>query len=139
MKTKTVQILGDTDIEKNIISDPVQAGGYYSMSSGKHTLVVYTGTSFKGRISLQGTLLKEPKEEDWFNIKLDGQEYIEFPFVENNIAISNNKVYTFNFTAVPVYIRFILDREYLDYREKRPMDLADFDIYGNLRKVLLVY
>lgn len=140
MNIKTVQILGDTDIEKNIITEPIQAGGYYSVASGRHTLVVYTGTSFKGRISLQGTLSDNPKEDDWFTIPLWNQPYIQFPFInEQDLETSNNSVYKFDFTAVPVYVRFILDREYLDYDYPRSTRTENKVIYGNLRKVLLVY
>ena len=136
MNFKTVLVLGDTDIEKDVVSEPIQAGGFYSLSDGKHKLVVYTGTAFQGRIYLEGTLALDPKEEDWYNIPLNHLPYQEFPiYDEDCTVISNNKVYEYEFEGLPTYIRVKLDREYLKCNNPN----CDCGIYGNLRKVLLVY
>ena len=136
MNYKSVLVLGDTDIETNPVSEPIQAGGYYSLSNGKHRLVVYTGTAFQGRIYLEGTLSLEPKEEDWFNIPLNHKPFQEFPiYNEDRTVISNNKVYEYNFEALPTYIRVKVDREYL----KCNCPKCEDNIFGNIRKVLLVY
>lgn len=141
MKIKTVPVLADTDVEFNVVSNPIQAGGYYSMSDGKHKLVIYTGTAFVGRIILEGTLEKEPTENDWFNIPLEHKPFVEFPIIDpkTDIPCSNNKVFEYEFTSLATFIRVKLDREYLKLENPRCFPKCEYNIYGNLRKVLLSY
>ena len=50
-------------------SDKQKGDGYYGYTDGLHTAAIYL-TNFIGKITLQGTLAKDPVEADWFNISL---------------------------------------------------------------------
>jgi len=48
-------------------SDKQKGDGYYGYTDGLHT-VAYYYTSFIGEITIQGTLAKDPGDNDWFDI-----------------------------------------------------------------------
>ena len=49
-------------------SDQLKGNGYYGYTDGLHT-VSYKLTNFVGYIYFQATLLQNPTDSDWFNIK----------------------------------------------------------------------
>ena len=141
----TIQILGNSSNKKNLTSDPVLAGGYYTHNNGIQTLTVYTGNNFHGRIYLLGTLEHEECElkndSNWFTIPLtDNTDYIEFPIYDNTDVktddhiISNEKVYSYKFTCLPVYIKCKIDRTYIKNWETQTIEQL-----GNIRKLILSY
>ena len=136
MKTKNIKILGNTNVDKDIISEPVQAGGYYSVCNGLHKVLVYTGNNLECKLVVEGTLAGEPKEEDWFQIELKDCPFTEFPIYDENHEVkSNNKVYGYSFKALPTFVRVKL----LKTHEECNCDDKHTTECGNVRKVCLIY
>lgn len=50
-----------------IIGDKEQGAGFYNRSNCEHS-VQYNCSNFTGTISIQGTLMLEPQEQDWITI-----------------------------------------------------------------------
>lgn len=107
--------------ETFIISDKKRAAGYYGYSSGLHTISISIN-DFIGRIYIQGSLVDNPTENDWFNIKVNDDDYIEY----NNITKTDS--YSFNINML--WIRIKVDKLYLN-----PLPVNT----GFIRKILLNY
>lgn len=82
-------------ITTSFSSDPAKADGYYGYTDGLHTVAVVTN-SFVGTISIQGTLVENPEDTDWFDIS--NQTY-----GDNSSALSLSEVS--NFTGNFVHVR----------------------------------
>ena len=68
---KSVLIQSATGSEMNVTTNKVEGDSYYGYSDGLHTIAVKYA-AFKGRIFVQGTLVLEPTETDWFNVQVQG-------------------------------------------------------------------
>lgn len=131
----TENLLPNTSRYINLTGDKVLAGGYSSsISNGLHTLIIATGMKGAvGKIFLQGTLEKDPQENDWFNIPFNnGEESVEFPIYKdpedkNSEILSNGKVYSYRFDCLPVWVRVKIDRTYIENWDKiDPSEFGDF-------------
>jgi len=61
-------ITGNYDgVSQLFYSDNVKGDGYYGDQDGIHT-VSYSATALTATISMQGTLVGQPLESDWFDI-----------------------------------------------------------------------
>jgi hypothetical protein len=88
--------------------------GYYGRSDGIHT-VQFRITGFKGVITIQGTLVDEPTDGDWFDITLEnpGEFSIDTTGLIAKSADVENIEYTttttesrtYNFTANVLWVR----------------------------------
>lgn len=128
---QSIVLLNNTNTEVNVTGLPVKAAGYYGSGLNLYTLAYYL-TNFSGRIYLQGSLAFDPKEDDWFNINLNGYlEYAEFlphaPDSDNNTGITI--VFTDSFEANIVHLRAIVDRQHLP--------APDTTNYGAVTKILV--
>lgn len=79
----------------NFSSNPAAGDGYYGYADGLHT-VAYFVTGFVGTIKMQGTLVAEPQESDWFDIT--GTSYGDGT---TPISVAS----TYNFTGNFVWVR----------------------------------
>lgn len=50
-----------------VVGNAYRGDGYYGRSDGLHT-VQYTFTDLIGTVTIQGTLVLEPVDEDWFSV-----------------------------------------------------------------------
>lgn len=57
---------GDSTLE-TVLGTKFKGDGYYGRSDGLHT-VQYTFTEFTGTIIIEGTLVIDPAESDWFSV-----------------------------------------------------------------------
>lgn len=77
-----------------VVGSAFKGDGYYGRSDGLHT-VQYTFTDLIGTITIQGTLVLEPVEEDWFS-------------VHSYSASSETATRIANFTGNYVFIRAVV-------------------------------
>lgn len=120
---KSQILLHDTAGHINITGEPVNGCGYDTdMNKGLNTVAITTGPQFIGRVYIEGSLVQNPCDTDWFNIELQDLqnnkfEYIEFPlFIEHDnikTIISNHKTFKYTFEGLPVKVRARVDRTYL--------------------------
>lgn len=96
-------MIGNGSVDQTSVS--AKSDGYYGHSDGEHTLSVQF-SDFLGRIQLEGTLVLEPEETDWFPIALDGDDYIEF-------TVPQNGTLSYNYRGNIVLSRFKKIRSYL--------------------------
>lgn len=108
----------------NITGDKKRAAGYYGYASGMHT-VSMSLNNFTGRIYIQGSLIDNPTENDWFNIQLNNNSYIQY----NNQTLTDSYTFLVNMT----WIRVKIDRTYLD---PQPLNVSEV---GFIRKILVNY
>lgn len=131
----------NTDREHNVTGKAIRADGYYGHTDGIHTIQVFY-TNFTGRFGLQGTLMTDPQEGDWFDINLNpnaslsnATPYVEFPVnplsPTGRDGDTGTQAFTFigNFT----FLRATLDRSYIP--EPTPKDSTTE--LGHIDKVLL--
>ena len=62
------QIVLTNKAELTYTSEKVKGDGYYGYADGLHTMSFHF-KNFKGRIFCQATLVDDPAETDWFNIR----------------------------------------------------------------------
>jgi len=55
-------------------SEKAQGDAYYGMSDGLHTIVISLN-DFIGTIKIQGSLVTDPAETDWFDADLSNDEF----------------------------------------------------------------
>jgi hypothetical protein len=53
-----------------LVSERAKGTGYYGSVKGLHTIQYSTANNFIGNIKMQATLVKEPAETDWFDIRV---------------------------------------------------------------------
>lgn len=141
---KSVLMMTNTGTDWNKIGEPIRADAYYGYTDGIHTVqVIYQ--NFVGGFGLQGTLVLNPKPEDWFWIKLNPNGDVNTPFLTfpidplaptgQNGGDTGSLATTFvgNFT----YIRAVLTRDYL--QPPIPPSQAQWNTwqFGQIDKVLL--
>lgn len=142
----------NTGDQLNVIGDPIKADSWYGYTDGLHTVqVVYQ--NFTGGFGIQGTLALEPKEEDWFWIKLidSAGNCAQYPFLtypkcilsptgSNQYSSSTatqgdtgTEAFTFmgNFT----FLRAVLTRDYIN-PPPQP-DISGRYYLGQIDRVLL--
>lgn len=101
MGLKTVTIMGNTTSELDVVGEKFEVGGFYGYTDGIFTIAIY-GQSLSGRVIVQGTLVVDPTENDWFALSLDGdkhKDYDDFSGVDAYTILANL-----------VYVRAMLDR-----------------------------
>ena len=92
----------------SLTTSNVEGDSYYGYSDGIHTIAI-SFNSFKGRVSVQGTLALTPTDADFFDIQIQGG-YKQFP-ISGTDGFTGVEAYTItgNFT----YLRVKVDRSYL--------------------------
>lgn len=120
----STQIMLTNRNELSYIGPAIKGDGYFGFADGVHTVSFHV-RNFKGRIWLQASLVEEPTEADWFNIRLT----VANDFFEYNYE-SDCRGMTFNGNFV--YIRAVVDRDYLGDTE---YDVRD---HGILDKAVLL-
>ena len=88
----------------DLVSEKFKGAGFYGMGDGFHTVQIQL-TSFKGTISIQGSLATSPADEDWVNVSLDSSEGSVTEITYGAIT-SSNKVY--NFIGNFVWVRAVV-------------------------------
>ena len=99
-------LLSDTGTNLDVVGTKFKADGF-SGGDGLHTIGIYLG-AFIGRVMIQGSLVVEPTDNDWFNITLDGEavNYIQYDDNTSGLVVKN-------FTGNFVWVRAKIDRSYL--------------------------
>jgi hypothetical protein len=141
---KSVVMLSNTGKEFNLVGEKIPTESFYGYSDGRQTVqIIYR--NFTGGFGIQGTLALDPKDEDWFWIKLKNDlTLIKYPLDELNPtgAKNANVQYigdtgsdSFTFSGNFTYLRAVVDREYL-----HPLPVPDIydDIHlGSIDQVLI--
>lgn len=101
----------------DMTGEPVRSVGWYGIPDGLHTMAIYLD-NFIGRIFVEGTLVSNPSECDWFPIKLHEHQqkpYIQFPLDKNNPSGVNggdSGIYSYTFKCNILYLRVRIWRSY---------------------------
>jgi hypothetical protein len=92
---------------------------------------------FCGRIFIQGTLVKNPKAGDWFNIKINDNRYIDYPLDPNHPrdtrvgAFGDTAVDKFNFAGNYLQIRAVVDKTAVPTQSGRVVQITLSDEYSS--------
>lgn len=138
---KSVIMLTGTGREHNVVGKAVRAGSYYSLTSGIHTVQVFY-TNFTGKFGIQGTLVTDPQEGDWFDINLNTYNNfstqdprVQFPRNPLNPSGRDGDTGTMAFTFIGnfTFLRAVMDRSNIP--EPGPNDSTTG--LGHVDKVLL--
>ena len=112
---KSVLMQSSTGSTMSLTTSNEEGDSYYGYSDGIHTIAI-SYNSFKGRVSVQGTLALTPTDADFFDIQIQGGltaaagGYKQFP-TSGTDGFTGVEAYTItgNFT----YLRVKVDRSYL--------------------------
>ncbi len=136
--SKTVVLLENTNTDFEKVGPAVPADGWYGHVDGLYTLAIYLD-NFIGRIVIEGSIVSEPSENDWFPIKIDKCKYLEFPrnptapTGHGNIQ-GDSGIIGFTFHANIVWIRARIERDYLNISRE---DLDEIEMLGIVNKILV--
>lgn len=113
-------------------SNKTKGSGYYGYTDGLHTIAFYL-TNFIGKITVQGSLAKDPGDNDWFNVSLGSGGVTSTVSTTGLVSetIVNEIVYTeattnqktYNFIGNIVWVR---------------VEVEDFSA-GTIRKIIYNY
>ena len=118
---KSVVMMTGTGREHNMVGKAVRADGYYGKTDGIHTVQVFY-TNFTGKFGIQGTLMTEPQEGDWFDINLNTYNnfttqdpMVRFPRDPLNTTGREGDTGTMAFTFLGnfTFLRAVMDRSYI--------------------------
>lgn len=102
---------------ETITGEKFKGAGYFGMSDGVHTVQVQI-TGFIGDITIQGTLVNDPTNNDWIDIPLERQEGYSVDTtglvttassansITHSVATTSVKIY--NFTGNFVWVRALV-------------------------------
>jgi hypothetical protein len=149
---KSILMMTNTGNDFNKIGAPIRTDGWYGYTDGQHTVQV-TYNNFTGGFGIQGTLALDPKDEDWFWIRLVDiyGNCSEYPFVVypkcpltptgNNPYVNTTKgqgdtgTEAFTFVGNFTFLRAVLTRDYI---QPPPSPTIDGRYYlGQIDRVLL--
>jgi hypothetical protein len=103
-------------------------------SGGLYTVAIHT-VNYRGRVWIEGTLVNNPTDNDWFPIPHPNLStpYIEFP---QTIATTtgNVSVIGYSFRGAIAWIRARQDRDYLGLQNQTGVKIAP---YGQVDKITL--
>lgn len=133
----SVTLMSSSSGEYELTGQPSKADGWFGFSDGLHTVSIHA-VNLKGRVYIEGSLEKNPTENDWFPIWLEEKTpYIQFPQIAANPSGANGgdtDVVSFTFTANLLWIRARLYRSYLPDPHATEDDIA---VLGMVKKVIL--
>mgnify|MGYP000028628780 CR=1 FL=1 len=117
----------------NYTGEQIRADSFYGNTDGLHTVSV-TFDDFVGRLFIEGTLVMNPQENDWFPINLtSGSMYKQYPM--NSSAptgdVGDTGADGFTFRLNVMYLRARVERTYLGDTAYDPA------LHGRIDKILL--
>lgn len=71
-------MLSNTQGKTSVVGDKIRADGWYGYTDGLHTTAIYLA-NFTGRIWFEASIAFEPKDDDWFVIRIKDKDYLNFP------------------------------------------------------------
>lgn len=137
-------MLSDTSQYWEITGDKVKADSWFGNTDGIHTVSVQY-QNFYGGFKLQGTLVFDPTEDDWFDIglsALDGTgvgpeiRYPRDPVSPTGVNGGDTGVDAFTFVGNFTYLRALVVRDYLGSAPASNTEILALDV-GSVSKVLL--
>ena len=81
MATTTITMMSFLPPVIDFVGEPVRAAGYFGPTSGIHTFQIKT-LNFQGTLFIEGSMLAQPSEADWFPILLGGHPSLTFPTLD---------------------------------------------------------
>ena len=131
---KSINLLKPMDEVISVIGDPVKIDR--GTTNGLHTIAIKV-QNFRGRIKIQASLLSNPTDNDWISVLPNGDEYKEYPSTSYRSQYpGETSIYGFNFSSNVVWIRAIVDRDYLIPSLASPSYISTF---GLVDYILLNY
>jgi len=117
----------------NYTGDSIRADAFYGNTDGLHTISVHYN-DFVGRLYIEGTLVSNPNDDDWFPIYLtSGSTYKQYPMNSNAPTgiVGDTGVDGFTFRANVMFVRARVSRSYLGATAYNPSQ------HGKIDKILL--
>lgn len=117
----------------NYTGDKIRADAFYGNTDGLHTISI-NYSDFVGRLYIEGTLVNDPSDSDWFPIYLtSGSDYKQYPVNANSPTgiVGDTGTDGFTFRANVMYLRARVDRSHLTdtvYNQAQ---------HGRINKILL--
>ena len=122
----------------NRTGDRVRGSGWYGYSTGLHTVAINV-SNFQGRIRIQASIATDPSDGDWYTVLPDGVDYIQYPRPGTVLMppqFGETSTFGFNFSTNAVWVRAIVERDYLIPNTATPEQIAGF---GTVNYILLNY
>lgn len=121
---KSQSIMGNTGNHFNLTGEAFKSNAFYTSVDFNHTVQV-TFQNFTGGFGIQATVSLNPKEEDWFWVRLTPNydvKFITYPIDPQNptghpstniINLGDTGSNSFNFVGKFTFIRAVLTRDYI--------------------------
>lgn len=141
---KPIVMLTNTSQYWEVTGTPVRADGWFGNSDGIHTVSIHF-TDFIGGFKLQGSLMTEPTENDWFDINMHpytatvtGPEirYPQDPNAPTGTTGGDTGSDAFTFVGNFTYLRAVVVRDYLGSAPTSNEQILSLHV-GSIDKVLL--
>jgi hypothetical protein len=124
MALRSIMLLGNTQDKMSDIGEPFRADGWYGHGEHLYTVAIHVAR-FQGTVFIEGSLVAEPTDADWFNVV----EPIEFGSGDEPAGYRSAETLAqgITFKANVAWIRARMDRP--DFSDIYPED-------GNLAATL---
>ena len=139
-----IVMLTNTSQYWEVTGSPIRADGWFGNSDGLHTVSLHY-SNFVGGFKIQGTLVVEPEEDDWFDInmhaytsELTGPEirYPKDPMAPTGNNGGDTGADAFSFVGNFTHLRALVVRDYLGATPISNEQLLELHV-GSVNKVIL--
>jgi hypothetical protein len=123
----------------SLIGDKVRGAGWYGHTTGLHSVAIRV-LNFQGRIKIQATIATTPAEADWYSVLPNDVAYLQYPqpdyvFLPGGFG-GETSTSGFNFASNAVWVRAIVERDYLMPAFNTSLGLMPF---GTVQYILVNY
>lgn len=119
----------------NLVGEKQQGNGYSGFNNPNMTVNIQV-VNFTGRVKIQASLVSDPSDNDWFDILLDGNAYVQYPQIPTRPTgnpFGDTSSLGFTFSGNYTWLRAVMDRSYIT-----PIPLSD-EFLGTVQKIWLLY
>lgn len=112
----SILLLDTTSGKINVTGVKQKAAGYNNSIGNSHTVSVSVD-NFIGRVWIEGSLVADPQEGDWFAIPVgNGVPYLQYPVDPSRPTggTGDSGTYPYSFTGNYIWVRARIDRTYLN-------------------------
>lgn len=134
----SLNLLPPTDETITLVGEKIRGSGWYGHTNGLHTVAIRV-LDFRGRVSVEATVIIEPTEVDWYSVMPDKVAFIQYPrpdYILPPNRMGETSTIGFNFATNAVWLRARMDRSYLIPSTATPQDIMP---YGAVSYVMVNY
>jgi len=109
---KPILLFSNTTNNRNLVGEPVKSYLWYGKKSHIYTVGIYT-TKYYGDVHIEGTLISNPSDTDWFDV-IPPKNFNLLNIKERNFGTTFTGIYLFLRARIVPSLTFPYSSGYID-------------------------